>query len=301
MIRFACPKCHTAFRVSGDRAGKRCTCPVCGQRLRVPGRKRRAGPPRRRAEAGGRGTGAGLLPYLLAACLLAALVAVGAAAGGALAHPAAGLAGAVLPADKPSPPGDQVTRAADSATDGDSPDPELFETPPRNYRSLPAAQQARLQGKYEPLYLDPTAADAQHIAAANVLLGLPRGYTSLLKGLDVYEGRPDLRRRYRWCLQYLCIAQENRDLFAPAQGGESAGIIPARHVAALLERIRDIDPEKRPERAGQFSTALAYLGQHGDAAPVLPTLRGMHDRLAGGNGAAAREVQDTIRALEQRR
>jgi hypothetical protein len=188
---------------------------------------------------------------------------------------------------------------ADSSTDNDPPDPELFETPPRNYRSLAATQQARLQRKYEPIYLDPTAAENEHIAAANVLLGLPRGSDSLLKGLDVYGARPESRRRYRWCLQYLCVVQHDRDQVAPA-GTQSAGLIPDRHLPAMLDLIRDVDPDKRSDRAGEFYTTLTYLSQHGeDAGRLLPTLRGMQARLAG-HDAGAREVQEAIRGIEQR-
>src|SRR5262249_14154390 len=122
---------------------------------------------------------------------------------------------------------------------------------------------------------------------------------SLLKGLDEYGARPEYRRRYRWCLQYLCVVQHDRDQAARA-GDESAGIIPAQHLPAMLDLIRDIDPTKRPNRAGEFSTTLAYLAQHGEeAGRLLPTLRGMRTRLAG-NDAAAHEVEEAIRGIAER-
>ena len=298
MIRFACPKCRTAFRVRADKAGKRATCPACGQRLRVPGSKRTPASTRRRAEPADSAAGPSLLPLILAGCLLVALAGVVAAAGFALTRPVAGGPPVVTPLPDREP--ERVTTSADSSAESDSPDPKLFETPPRNDRSLSAARQAQLQRQYEAIYLDPTADDDRHIAAANRLLGLPRGYASLVKGLAVYEGRPEYRRRYRWCLEYLCVVQHDRDQAAPAPGGESSGIIPARHLPAMLELVRDINPEKRPERAGEFYTTLAYLAQHGEgAAPLLTTLRGMQARFAG-NDAVAREVQEAIRGVEQR-
>src|SRR5262249_8792485 len=36
MIRFACPACQTALKVSGKRAGAKVACLKCGQRLLVP-------------------------------------------------------------------------------------------------------------------------------------------------------------------------------------------------------------------------------------------------------------------------
>jgi hypothetical protein len=295
MIRFACPKCRTAFRVRADRAGKRASCPACGQRLRVP--RPKVAPPQRRAEPETADTGPGLLTLVLAGCLLVALAGVVAAAGIALARPAAGAAAADATSG-PAQPVDPPTTAADSATDTDPRDPDLFETPPRNYRSLPAARRARLQRQYEAIYLDPTADDDRHIAAANVLLGLSDGSTSFLKGLDVYEGRPESRRRYRWCLQYLCVMQVEQDQAAP--GGKAAGLIPARHLPAMVAVIRDLNPAKRPDRQGEFYTTLKYLAKHGEgAAPVLPALRGMQARFAG-NDAVAQEVQEAIRGVEQR-
>jgi hypothetical protein len=302
MIRFACPKCRTAFRVPAEKAGKRTTCPACELRMRIPGRKRLRGARRREMGPADDAAAPGLLPYVVAGCVVAALIVVVALAGAALARPGPGepapasasLTPAPARAVAPSP-------AADPAAENDPPDPELFETPPRNYRSLPAAEQARLVRKYEPNYLDPTAADREHIAAANALLGLPRGSASLLKGLDVYEGRPEHQRRYRWCLLYLCVVQHDKDASTPTDRAELPGLIPARHVTAMLGLIRDIDPDKRPDRAGQFFTALTYLGRHGEqAAALLPTLRVMHDRFAGGNDAVAREIQDAIRGIEQR-
>jgi hypothetical protein len=295
MIRFACPGCHTAFRVPGDKAGKRTTCPACGQPFRVPGRKR--------IRDSARPEEAGKFPFLLAGCVVTLLAAV-VAAGVAVYRPPAGQGAgpaAILPTVKAAPQSataDQAT--ASTAEDGPS-DPDLFETPPKNYRALPAAQQARLQQKYEPIYLDPTAADREHIAAANALLGLPRGSASLLKGLDVYEGRPEHRRRYRWCLLYLCVVQHDRDAAAPA-GSEPQGIIPERHIPAMLQLVRDTDPAKNPDRAGQFFSTLTYLARHGEhAGPVLRTLREMEARFAGSDDAVAREIQDTIRGIEQRR
>jgi hypothetical protein len=36
MIRFACPRCSAAYCVPDRAAGKKTTCPGCGQKLRVP-------------------------------------------------------------------------------------------------------------------------------------------------------------------------------------------------------------------------------------------------------------------------
>jgi hypothetical protein len=294
MIRFACPRCRAAYRAPRDKAGKRTTCPACAQRFRIPGRKRaRAAAPAEPAPKG-----PGLLSFVLAGCAVAVLIGVVATAGAALVRPAAGRG--TGPDAALTPGGIKAAGATTEADPDDLPDADLFEMPPRTARSLPAAQQARLQRKYEPIYLDPAAADREHIVAANALLALPRGPEAFLKGLDMYEGRPELRRRYRWCLLYLCIAQHDRDAAAPADVAETPGIVPGRHVAAMIQLIRDVDPAKRPDREGQFSATLTYLGRHPEhAGPLLPVLRDMQARLAGGNAGAARQVGDAIRGIEQ--
>jgi hypothetical protein len=176
---------------------------------------------------------------------------------------------AVAPAAPPSP--------AHAEPDPEPPDPELFENPPPDLRGLAKPEQERRQQKAEATYLDAAASDADHVAAANALLGLPRGHVSLLKGLDAYD-RPGQRRRYRWCLQYLRVAQDKLDRVRPAGAGPAPGLLPAKHVAAMVEFLRRLDPKKPAERS-QWATTLDYLEQHPEhARPVVSVLRELQQR-----------------------
>jgi hypothetical protein len=178
-------------------------------------------------------------------------------------------------------------------------EPELFENPPPPFSALPKAKQAELQQKNEATYLDPAASDKDHIAAANGLLALADGHTSLLKGLDRYGSAPEPRRRYRWCLQYLCVAQHTLDLKRPPKPGKPSGIIPAEHVPRMVQLLRDLDPKKSSERA-QFDTTLDYLEQHPEhAGPTLPVLRELRERHTG-DADLAKELQSAITAAEKK-
>jgi hypothetical protein len=171
-------------------------------------------------------------------------------------------------------------------------DPELFENPPPDFSK---ANQAALLAKNEATYLDPAASDKAHIAAANALVVLAGGHTSLLKGLDRYGKGPE-SRRYRWCLLYLLVAQHNLDL--KRRPGVAPGIIPAEHVTRLVELLRELDPTKKSDRS-LLDTTLDYLEQHPEhARPVLPVLRELSKQHAG-NADLARELQSAITAVEK--
>jgi hypothetical protein len=202
---------------------------------------------------------------------------------------------AVVPSTAPA----GSTEAAHGDSKEEPPDPELFENPPADFRGLPKAEQARQQQKSEATYLNPAAGDQDHIAAANVLLGLPDGHTSLLKGLDVYD-RTGQRRRYRWCLQYLRIAQDKLDRVRSPRPGQPSGIIPAKHVAAMVELLRGLDPKKPPERS-QWATTLDYLEQHPEGAgPVVPVLRDLLQRHEN-DADLAKELRSALAAAEKAR
>jgi hypothetical protein len=195
-----------------------------------------------------------------------------------------------------APAGPTAPARAENADE--PPDPELFENPPQNFRTLPKTKQAELQRQAEATYLDPSARDEQHIAAANVLLGLSEGHTSLLKGLDVYD-REETRRRYRWCLHYLAVAQVMLDMIRPPRPGEASGIIPAKHVAAMVEFLRPLDPAK-PSDGAQWADTLNYLEVHPEhAGPVVPVLRELRRR-HDGNAKAAQQLRSAIAAAEKK-
>jgi hypothetical protein len=180
------------------------------------------------------------------------------------------------------------------------PDPQLFENPRPDSRSLPKAEQERRRQAAEAVYLDPAQSDNDHLAAANALLGLTDGHTSLLKGLDLYGPLPDHRRRYRWCFQYLVVAQHELDLRHPPSPGEASGIIPAAHVPRMVELLRGLDP-KDPAQRARIATTLDYLEQHPEhAGSVVDVLRDLGPRCAG-NADLSAQLQKAIAAVEKKR
>jgi hypothetical protein len=162
-----------------------------------------------------------------------------------------------------------------------SKEPQLFEDPPpNNLRTLSRGEQAKRRQEAEAVYLDPAKPDRDHIAAANALLYLADGPASLAKGLDVYGGdQPESRRRYRWCLQFLAVAQTELDL--KVRKGVAPGIIPARDVPPMVELLRDFDPTDK-EQQGRIALILAYVEKHPEhAGPAVPVLRELAGRYAG--------------------
>jgi hypothetical protein len=204
-----------------------------------------------------------------------------------------GLGRFLAPGVASGPAGSTQTQAKE-----EPPDPELFELPPPNHRALARDKQAQLQQKAEATYLNPASSDAAHISAANTLLGLPEGYTSLIKGLDVYAGQSEYRRRYRWCLQYLLVVQHERDQARPPKPGQPSGIIPAKHVTGMVELLRRLDPAKPVERS-QIATTLDYLEQHPEhAAPLASLLQELSGRYTG-NEELTRALKSALAAIKK--